>query len=605
MPFGAQLTEKNEVRFRLWAPSAQRVMLLIDNDAPVPMQALQAGWYECISARAHPGSRYRYQIDEGQWVPDPASRFNPDDVHGASQVIDAASFDWQDSAWRGRPWEEAVIYEVHVGTFTPQGTFAALEQRLDYLADLGITAIELMPVADFPGRCNWGYDGALLFAPDSTYGTPDDLKRLVQSAHRRGLMMLLDVVYNHFGPDGNYLHLCAPQFFTDHHHTPWGAAVNFDDRANRPVREFYIHNALYWLEEYHFDGLRLDAVHAMLDDSRPHILEEIAQTVRATLGQDRHIHLILENDHNAARYLERRRDGAMVYYDAQWNDDAHHALHVLLTGEQDGYYADYADHPLAHLGRCLTEGFSYQGEPSGYRRGERRGESSAHLPPTAFVSFLQNHDQVGNRAFGERLAVLVVPQALHAATALVLLAPSPPLLFMGEEWGAREPFLFFCDFGADLARGVTEGRRRDFARFERFRDPVAHAAIPDPCAAQTFERSRLDWSAQERVPHRQWLARYRHLLALRQRLIVPRLRGARADGYRVLASRALCAAWRLGDGARLSVYANLSGESILVSEAPACSPVYCCAEEAATQLCSGVLPAWSVIWFLEGHDDAS
>jgi 1,4-alpha-glucan branching enzyme/maltooligosyltrehalose trehalohydrolase len=563
------------------------------------MLAAEGGWYELDCAQAHAGSRYCFQIDDGPCVPDPATRCNPDDVHGASQVVDPASFDWQDASWRGRPWEEAVIYELHVGTFTPQGTFAALESRLDYLAALGVTAIELMPVADFPGRRDWGYDGTLLFAPDSVYGTPEDLKRLVQAAHCRGLMVLLDVVYNHFGPEGNYLHLYAPQFFTERHHTPWGAAINFDGEDSRTVRDFFIHNALYWLQEYHFDGLRLDAVHAIADDSRPDILEELAQTVRAELGAERHIHLVLENDHNAAHYLARHHNGHHALYDAQWNDDAHHACHVLLTGERDGYYDDYAEQPIRHLGRCLTEGFAYQGEISPYRHGKPRGESSAGLPSPAFVNFLQNHDQIGNRAMGERLPLLAEPEALRAATILFLLAPSPPLLFMGEEWGARQTFPFFCDFGAELAATVTAGRRQEFARFERFRDAAAREAIPDPGAAQTFELARLDWNAADLSPHREWLSLYRELLALRQLSLVPLLHGTRGDGYLVLAPRALRARWKLGDGSRLEVHANLGATPVDLPQPPDGVPLYCAASQ-GRKLASGELPGFAVAWHLGG-----
>lgn len=608
MPFGAEFMQAGKVRFRLWAPAAQQVMLLIDEQASIPMQAVGSGWYEHVSEQARAGSRYRYQINKELGnnrricVPDPASRYNPDDVHGASQLINAAAFDWQDSDWRGRPWEEAIIYEIHVGTFTSEGTFAAIEQKLDYLVGLGVTAIELMPVADFPGKRNWGYDGTLLFAPDSVYGTPDDLKRLVQSAHLRGLMVLLDVVYNHFGPEGNYLHVYAPQFFTERHHTPWGAAINYDDECSRIVRDFFIHNALYWLEEYHFDGLRLDAVHAILDDSQPDILEELAQTVRVTFGAERHLHLVLENDHNAAHYLARGQNGQILHYDAQWNDDAHHACHVLLTDEHDGYYADYADEPIRHLGRCLTEGFAYQGEISAYRQGTVRGEPSAHLPLSAFVDFLQNHDQIGNRALGDRLTVLAPLEPLRAAAILLLLSPSIPLLFMGEEWGACEPFPFFCSFSGELAEAVTAGRRKEFARFERFRDPAAREAIPDPCAAHTFESAKLDWQAQNNPSHREWLMLYQQLLAVRQRTIVPLLRGIHSGRFEVLAGYALHACWQLGDATQLAVYANLGATPASLVAIPQGKAFYSSGVNIEQRLSSGILPAFAVIWYL-GKDN--
>ena len=415
----------------------------------------------------------------------------------ASEVIDPSAYAWRDERWHGRPWAEAVIYELHVGTFSPEGTFAGVERRLDYLRDLGVTAIELMPIADFPGKRNWGYDGVLPYAPDAAYGRPEDLKRLVDAAHERGLMMFLDVVYNHFGPEGNYLNAYACEFFTERHKTDWGAAINFDGAASRAVRDFFIHNALYWLEEYHFDGLRFDAVHAIVDDSQPHILVELAEAVRAGPAADRHIHLVLENDRNEARYLRYTDDGKPRHYNAQWNDDFHHAFHVLLTGEKDGYYSDYADPVTRHLGRCLAEGFAYQGEPSPFRDGKPRGEPSAELPPAAFVTFLQNHDQIGNRALGERLGALTRPERLRAATVAWLLAPARPMLFMGEEFAASSPFLFFCDFGPELAQAVTNGRRREFARFEQFSSREMQERIPDPNHPDTFERSRLDWQSLE------------------------------------------------------------------------------------------------------------
>ena len=456
MPFGAECEDDGRVRFRLWAPAARQVELSLAGDSKrTALDRRNNGWFELNTIEAKAGSQYYFRIDDEHEVPDPASRFQPQDVHGPSEVVAPHAFEWRDHAWQGRPWEEAVIYELHVGAFTASGTFSAACERLDYLADLGITAIELMPVADFPGKRNWGYDGVFSFAPDSVYGRPEDLKELVQSAHERGIMVFLDVVYNHFGPEGNYLNSYAPRFFTDRHKTPWGNAINFDGPESRPVRDFFIHNALYWLIEYHFDGLRLDAVHAIVDDSTPDILTELAGTVRSAIAPDRHVHLILENDRNQSHYLRRTQHCQPREYTAQWNDDIHHVLHVLITGEHDGYYSDYADRPLDRLGRCLVEGFAYQGERSSYRHGQPRGESTAGLPPAAFVSFLQNHDQIGNRAFGERIVKLAESPAIRAAAAILLLAPSPPMLFMGEEFGAETPFLFFCDFENDLAEAVA------------------------------------------------------------------------------------------------------------------------------------------------------
>ena len=599
MPFGCLPLAAGGVRFRLWAPSARRVDLRLEGagGTVLAMEHAGDGWWQLDCARARAGSRYQYRIDGDLLVPDPASRANPDDVHRASCVVDPLAFDWDDGDWRGRPWEEAVIYELHVGSFTPQGGFAGVEERLDYLHELGVTAIELMPIADFPGRRNWGYDGVLAYAPDASYGTPADLKSLVCSAHRRGLMVFLDVVYNHFGPEGNYLHAYAPQFFTERHHTPWGAAINFDGAGSRTVRDFFIHNALYWLEEFHLDGLRLDAVDAILDDSTPHFLTELASTVRGRLRRDRHVHLMLENDANQIRY-QGAKPGDAERYDAQWNDDIHHALHVLLTDERDGYYGDYADTPLAHLGRCLAEGFAYQGQPSSFRAGKARGERSRGVRPTAFVSFLQNHDQVGNRAFGERIGRLAPAERIKAALTILLLAPQPPLLFMGEEWSAREPFPFFCDFEPDLARKVAEGRRGEFARFDRFRDATARLLIPDPSAASTFDSARLSWSAHGNPEHAEWVALYRRLLRLRSREIAGRLAGA-SGGICVAADDGLLAVhWQLGDGSRLHLTANLQDTPRTRVTLPAGRLVYASCENLGDALTGHALPAWAVVWTL-------
>lgn len=588
--------------FHLWAPSATTIELCHypgHEEVLQPMRPIQAGWFELTLPDARAGDRYRYRIDGELRVPDPASRFQPEDVHGSSLVIDPTDFSWQDGEWTGRPWSEAVIYELHVGSFSPEGTFAGVEQRLDHLLRLGVTAIELMPVSDFPGRRNWGYDGVLPFAPDSQYGQPHDLKALVQAAHHRGLMIFLDVVYNHFGPEGNYLHRYARPFFTERHHTPWGAAINFDGQDSRPVRDFFIHNALYWLEEYHFDGLRLDAVHAICDDNHPDILEELAETVRRGPGRDREIHLVLENDNNAARYL--RGNTARSGYDAQWNDDLHHALHVLITGETDGYYLDFADSPLDQLGRCLTEGFAYQGDPSRYRDGAVRGETSTHLPPLAFVGFLQNHDQIGNRAFGDRLTASVSEAALRAATAILLLAPSPPLLFMGQEWATRRPFPFFCDFHGELATAVTAGRRREFARFPQFRSQQVRDRIPDPNAIATFESAALDWDELQVPGHRAWMMWHSDLLSRRRQLLIPCLTGlltAQAR-WRHLGGHALRVEWPLSDGRSLLLLANLGDDpcrSIPVPREPALYSTH--GLEPGTE----ELPGWAVHWVLGNLD---
>jgi maltooligosyltrehalose trehalohydrolase len=519
MPFGAEV-DGTGVRFALWAPTAPEVSVVVDGKA-YPMQAAGEGWRRAVVPGVGAGARYSFRVGETV-VPDPASRFQPEDVSGPSLVVDPAAFTWTDGDWRGRPWEEAVLYEAHVGTATPGGTFAALADDLERLRDLGITALELMPINDFAGRRNWGYDGVLPFAPDAAYGTPDDLKRLVDRAHALGISMFLDVVYNHFGPAGNYLSVYAGSFFTERHQTPWGAGINVDGRDGRPVRDFFIHNTLYWLEEFHFDGLRFDAVHAIVDDSEPHILAELAERARA-LAPERHIHLVLENEHNAARWLERDGEGRPTLHTAQWNDDIHHCWHVLLTGESEAYYQDFSDRPAERLLRCLTEGFAYQGDPSPHAGGKIRGTPSGHLPPSAFVAFIQNHDQVGNRAMGDRLSMLAPEDKLALARAGLLLSPQIPMLFMGEEYSASTPFQFFVDFShdADLSRAVREGRRREFQHFEAFSDPSKAAGIPDPTEEATFRRSVLDLAEAAAPAHAAVLADTRRLLALRREHVLP------------------------------------------------------------------------------------
>lgn len=604
MPFGAEVNPQGGVLFQFWAPTAELVELCLDGDQEsglvMPMLAAENGWYRLHLSEAGPGSRYRFRINGDIRVPDPASRCQSEDVHGPSEVVDPAAFSWPDDGWLGRPWEETVLYELHVGAFTPEGTFRALEERLDYLAELGATAIELMPVADFPGARNWGYDGALPFAPDRSYGRPEDLKLLVAAAHARHLMVFLDVVYNHFGPEGNYLHLYSAPFFTERHQTPWGAAINYDGPQSRVVRDFFIHNALYWLEEYRMDGLRLDAVHAIRDDSRPDILTELAEAVRNGPGRRRQVHLVLENDANQARYLERQ-EGRPRWYTAQWNDDIHHSFHVLLTGEVEGYYADYREAPAADLGRCLAEGFAYQGEPSEYQEGKRRGEPSAALPATAFVSFLQNHDQIGNRAYGERLTMLADEQSLRVMIAVALLAPSPPLLFMGEELGTTSPFPFFCDFGPELQEAVTTGRRKEFSRFAAFRKASARACIPDPMAADTYLRAKIPWQEATSERGLAWRSFYRGLLHLRHRFVVPLLANLPGHGsrYYLIGKRALLVEWRLGDGSMLRLVANADEKTLSAIPEVRGTVFYESEPGLASRLRHGSIPPWSVAWFLE------
>jgi maltooligosyltrehalose trehalohydrolase len=600
MPFGAEPLPDGRVRFQLWAPSQAAVALVVEDERRVlPMAPLEDGFFGLATEAARVGSRYRFQLEDGLRVPDPASRYQPDDVHGPSVVVDPRAYAWRHTGWRGRPWEEAVLYELHVGAFSEEGTFDGIRRKLDHLAELGVTAIELMPLAEFPGTHNWGYDGVMPFAPDAAYGSPDDLKRLVDEAHARGLMMFLDVVYNHFGPDGNDIHQYAKDFFEPDEHTPWGAAINYKVRA---VREFALHNVLYWLEEFRFDGLRFDAVDRIIDRGEEHILKEIAATVRRTIPAGRHVHLVLENDSNQAHLLERHQSGAPVYYDAQWNDDVHHVYHHLLSGEAGGYYADYATAAPARLAKALSSGFVYQGDVSHYRHGAVRGELSAHLPPTAFVAFIQNHDQVGNRAFGERIANLATPEAVQAVQAVLLLAPQIPLLFMGEEWGATQPFCFFTDFHDELADAVREGRRREFKRFPEFASEAARAHIPDPNAWSTFAASRLDWSMPEQPEHKAWLEFVRGLLRLRHVQIVPHLGGIRghAGTAEILSDSALRVAWTLADGNTLELIANLADRAspVTLPDEVGGDVLFANHPGLPAELRGGRLPPWSVLWLL-------
>jgi glycogen operon protein len=600
MPFGAEPVGDGSVRFRLWAPAASAISLVLgegENTRDLPMVPADGGWFECSTPQATARTRYRFRLPDGTLVPDPAARTQAGDVQDPSVVVDPLAYDWKHRDWLGRPWHETVLYELHVGTFSEEGTFDGARRHLRHLADLGVTAVELMPLAEFSGSRNWGYDGVLPFAPDRTYGPPEALKALIDEAHGLGMMVFLDVVYNHIGPDGNHLHRYAPAFFRKDVPTPWGEAIDF---RVPEVREFIIQNALFWLDEYRFDGLRLDAVHAIVDESTPHLLEELATRVRQYFGNERLVHLVLENDANQSRWLERGDGGGVILYDGQWSDDWHHAAHVLLSGEAGGYYADYREDATAALGRALAEGFVYQGDPSGYRDGGSRGEASAHLPPLAFVSFLQNHDQIGNRAMGERLSSLADPDALEAMTAILLLSPQVPMLFMGEEWGTRTPFLFFTDFHDELADLVREGRRREFSRFPEFSSPDARERIPDPNAPETFITSKLRWNELQDPAHRRRLEAVRELLRLRFQQVVPRLPGSPggAAGYRRIGERGLFVEWQLGDGSRLTLLANLGEPADAGFERPAGEPLWVTGPDVRADLASGGMPSWGVAFFL-------
>lgn len=541
MRWGPERIEGDRWRFQLWAPDRTRILLELEDGRSLEMEGGSDGWFAC-ECPAEAGTGYRFRFDHNLAVPDPASRGQRGGPHGWSVLHDERSYQWRCVGWRGRPWPEAVIQEVHVGLC---GGFAGVSDALPDLVELGVTAVELMPVAAFGGERGWGYDGVLPYAVHEAYGSPDDLKMLVDRAHELGLMVFLDVVFNHFGPDGNYLHAYAEPFFDEGRQTPWGPAIAFE---KEPVRRFFIDNALMWLKEYRFDGLRFDAVHA-IDDER--FLDAMAGELRRSV-QDRQIHLVLENEANDADRLGGAR------FDAQWNDDFHNSIHVLLTGESEGYYAGFADNPTDKLARCLGEGFVYQGQTPPGEGAHPRGKPSGHLSPTSFVSFLQNHDQIGNRAFGERLTVIAGPEKLRAATALLLLAPQIPLFFIGDETGSRSPFLFFTDFHDELADAVREGRRREFSHFAAFADPAARERIPDPNDLATFTNSK----PKPGPDTDEWRAFYRELLTLRRERIVPRLDGSTSEGAEVLGEGAVCARWRLGDGSLLTVALNLGDETV-------------------------------------------
>jgi maltooligosyltrehalose trehalohydrolase len=576
--FGAQLQNDGTTHFRLWAPDCSDVHLEFGDGRIMALHGIDDGWFE-TTVNAPAGTRYRYRLNgaDDARVPDIASRAQLGGVHGWSGVFDPRSYDWRHGDWKGRPWHQSIIEEIHVGLLDG---YDGVRTKLPQLAESGITAIELMPIAEFSGTRNWGYDGVLPFAPDAAYGAPNALKALIDDAHGRGLMVLLDIVYNHFGPEGNYLPRYASAFFRKGTSTPWGPAI---DIRNQPVSEFFIANALYWINEYRFDGLRIDAAHTIIDQTW---LLDFAARIRSRT-QGRHVHLVLEHDDNAANLLEHG-------FDAQWDDDIHHALHVLLTGENAGYYADYAGAPIEFLARAWSEGFAWQGEPSAYRGGARRGHPSAHLPPTAFVAYLQNHDQIGNRAFGERLATLVAPELLHAAMAFVLLSPTIPMLFMGEDYGERNPFLYFTDYGDGLAIAVRDGRRKEFAKFPEFSDPAKRARIPDPNDATTFAASRPNFKNADTGVREHT----RRLVDLRKREIVPWLDRKSTRHAEVLAGKALRTSWRRNDGTTLHFYANFGRESIAASPVHG-SVLYATSNTAGESIAHGALDAASLIAWID------
>ncbi|NCH64908.1 malto-oligosyltrehalose trehalohydrolase [Cronobacter turicensis] len=522
--WGSEYVADGAVRFRLWATGQKRVTLRLAGQ-DLPMTPTGDGWFELDVPGVAPGTEYSFVLEDGMTVPDPASRAQKADVNGPSLVIDPGAYPWKTTDWRGRPWEETVVYEMHIGTFTPEGTFRAAIEKLPYLAQLGVTMLEVLPVSQFGGNRGWGYDGVLLYAPHSAYGTPDDFKAFIDAAHAHGLSVVLDIVLNHFGPEGNYLPLLAPDFFHKERMTPWGNGIAYDVDA---VRRYIVEAPLYWLKEYRLDGLRFDAIDQIEDTSAKHALIEIAERIRAEIT-DRPAHLTTEDSRNVIFLHPRNPDGSAPLFTGEWNDDFHNAIHVFATGETHAYYQDFADRPEKLVARILTEGFAYQGEVSP-QSGEPRGVDSTGQPPVAFVDFIQNHDQVGNRAWGERLIELAGSDRTKVLLATLLLSPHIPLLFMGEEYGETNPFLFFTDFHGELAKAVREGRAREFEGHGDWDGD----SVPDPNAQQTFEMSKLDWQKPESEEGRAWLALTRELLTLRREHIVPLLATAGGHSGRVV-----------------------------------------------------------------------
>ncbi len=538
--WGAEFIAPDTVQFRLWATAHNTVAVRL-NGQDTAMKAVGDGWFELQLAGVAPGAEYYFVLPDGTAVPDPASRAQKSDVNGPSLVVDPDRYPWQHDDWAGRPWEESVVYEMHIGTFTPEGTFRAAMDKLPALASLGITMLEVLPLSQFSGNRGWGYDGVLLYAPHSAYGTPDDFRAFVDAAHGHGLSVVLDIVLNHFGPEGNYLPLLSPDFFHKERVTPWGAGIAYDvDAARRYIAEA----PLYWLKEFRLDGLRFDAIDQIEDRADRHVLMEIARRIRADIT-DRPIHLTTEDSRNVTFLHPRAQDGSAPLFTGEWNDDFHNAIHVLATGETHAYYQDFADAPQKHVARVLAEGFAYQGEVSP-QSGEARGVDSRSQPPVAFVDFIQNHDQVGNRAHGERLLTLAGAARTKALLATLLLSPHIPLIFMGEEFGETHPFLFFTDFHGDLARAVREGRAKEFAGHAGHEE----GSVPDPNAQTTFTQSKLDWQKVQSEEGKRWLALTRQLLALRQQSIVPLLADAGGNTGQVVATAEgfLAVRWDLPKG---------------------------------------------------------
>ncbi len=586
MPFGASIEEDGAVRFRFFATSAEHVQLALEGvPEPLPMVAGGDGWHELRTISAKAGSRYRFVLPDGTRVPDPASRYQPEDVHGPSQVIDPNSFAWTDEQWRGRPWNEAVLYELHVGSFTKEGTFQAALRKLDHLVELDISAIELMCLSDFAGNRNWGYDGVLIYAPDSAYGPPDAVKAFIDAAHTRGIMVILDVVYNHLGPEGNYIGQYFPQIGSDRHETPWGKALNFDGEHGDVVREYILHNALYWIEEFHVDGLRLDASHAMIDDSPRHILDELHDRVQA-LACGRLIHLILENEVNIECRVGRDENGQPGLYTAQWNHDITHLLGAVFSDLCEPGKVE----ETGKLAKALAQGFVIAAQM-------KEDAPPCSVPPTAFVSFIQTHDLVGNRIFGDRIFANASADQIRAIACIYLLAPQIPMLFMGEEWGASTPFSYFCDYHGELAIAVRKGRCDQLAKLDPAPSEDEMKRAPNPQAESTLRSAQLDWSELDRPPHNEWFLWYRRVIQVRSKAVVPLLSGlsqscASSD---IVGPGAFAISWTLRNGVKLNLAANLC--KVSRSGFPS-APGRVIWQE-GVQENEGTLGPWSVRWTVE------
>lgn len=560
---GAKRINANEVQFSLFAPDVSNVNLCISTDngdlsEKVPLYSSNDNVFMGILNSSSSRIKYKFEINNSFLIPDPFSTQQDKDVHDFT-VLYEFPFDSDDKVVKTNyNFNDLIIYELHIGTFTDEGTFLSAIEKLDYLVNLGITAIELMPVADFAGKFGWGYDGVLMFAPDSNYGSPEDLKLLIKTAHQKGLDVILDVVYNHFGPEGNYIYpIAGSVFFNTKKDTPWGAAINF----NHPfVREFFIANALYWLKEFNFDGLRFDAVHAIYDDSNYHILDEISDRIKQEIT-DRNIHLILENGNNNSSFLREK-------YNAQWNDDAHHCYHTYLTGENHGYYSDFTPKAtgctnIENIAKVLTQGFLYQGQKSAFDHSKPRGEYSKDLTPEHFINFVQNHDQIGNRALGERISQIANIDKLKNITALNLLAPSIPLIFMGEEWGSMTPFLFFSDLCDELKPFIKKGRQKEFSYFPEFRNKNLLEKIPDPTSIKTFRQSKLNWSELENEFHKSYFEYTKNLIKIRKKFIQPLIKDIIQSKtyYKIISNEVIDLNWPT-QNLKIRILANLGANSI-------------------------------------------